>query len=316
MSMRAVEYDRYGGPEELSVRTVARPEPRAGQVLIRVHGTSVNPVDVTIRSGEMKLMAGRRFPKRTGLDYAGEVTALGPGVTDVKIGQRVWGFLGDVSGRTGAAAEYVAVKTSALGPAPARVDLTLAAALPSVGVTALRALRDVLRLASGEELLVVGASGGVGSTAIQIGLAMGARVTAVASAANHGLCRELGAAHTLDYRNPNAIAGSFDVVLDCHGTDLGRYRALLRRGGRMMTTASSGMGYAIRSIVTPGPRVRVMMARSRRADLTALAGYVDRQAVQPIVEETYPLEDIGQAHKLTGTGHARGKRVIAVLTSP
>ncbi|MEV4116930.1 NADP-dependent oxidoreductase [Nonomuraea sp. NPDC049695] len=314
--MRAVEYDRYGGPEELSVRTVARPEPGAGQALIRVHGTSVNPVDVTIRSGGMKLMAGRRFPKRTGLDFAGEVTELGPGATDVKVGQRVWGFLGDVRGRTGATAEYVAVKISALGPAPARVDLTLAAALPSVGVTALRALRDVLRLASGEELLVVGASGGVGSTAIQIGLAMGARVTAIASAVNRGFCRDHGATRTLDYRNPAAIGGSFDVVLDCHGSDLGRYRRLLRRGGRMMTTASSGMGYAMRSIVTPGPRVRVMMARSRRADLTALAEYVDRGAVQPIVEEIYPLEDIAQAHKLTETGHARGKRVIAVLTSP
>ncbi|MEU6431859.1 NADP-dependent oxidoreductase [Microbispora sp. NPDC046973] len=316
MSMRAVEYDRYGGPEELSVRTVARPEPRAGQVLVRVHGTSVNPVDVTIRSGGMKLMAGRRFPKRTGLDYAGEVIALGRGVTDVEVGQRVWGFLSDVSGRIGAAAEYVAVKASGLGPAPARVDLTWAAALPSVGVTALRALRDVLRLAAGEDLLVVGASGGVGSTAIQLGLAMGARVTAVAGADNHDFCRDLGASRTLDYRDPAAIGGSFDVVLDCHGSDLARYRRLLRRGGRMMTTASSGMGYAIRSIVTPGPRVRVMMARSRRADLTALAEYVDRGAVQPIVEEIYPLEDIGQAHKLAGTGHARGKRVITMLTSP
>src|SRR5689334_11787617 len=110
--MRAVEYDRYGGPEELSLRTVARPEPGAGQALVRVHGTSVNPVDVTIRSGGMKLMSGRRFPKRTGLDFAGEVTALGSGVTDVEVGQRVWGFLGGVSGRTGAAAEYLVVKPS------------------------------------------------------------------------------------------------------------------------------------------------------------------------------------------------------------
>lgn len=164
--MRAVEFDKYGGPEELHVRTVPRPEPRAGEVLIRVHGTSVNPVDVTIRSGRMKLMSGRRFPKRTGIDFAGEVTALGAGITELAVGDRVWGFLGGVSGRTGAAAEYVTAKAGTVSMAPGCVDLVHAAALPSVGVTALRALRDVVRLAPGEELLVVGASGGVGSTAI------------------------------------------------------------------------------------------------------------------------------------------------------
>ncbi|GAA4637226.1 NAD(P)-dependent alcohol dehydrogenase [Actinoallomurus vinaceus] len=312
--MRAVEYDRYGGPEELRVRTVPRLEPRAGEVLVRVHGTSVNPIDVKIRSGGMAMMSGRRFPKRTGLDFAGEVTALGPGVTDAAVGQRVWGFLGDVKGRIGAAAEYITVKTSALSLAPGGVDLVQAAALPSVGVTALRALRNVLRLAPGEDLLVVGASGGVGSAAIQLAVAMGAKVTAVAGATNHAFCRDLGAAGAFDYTDPKSIGGSFDVVLDCHGSDLGRYRRLLRRRGRMMTTASSGLGYAMLSTITPGPRVRLMMARSRRADLAALAEYVDQGSLRPTVESTYPLEEIDQAHKLAATGHARGKRVIRVLT--
>jgi NADPH:quinone reductase-like Zn-dependent oxidoreductase len=312
--MRAVEYDRYGGPEVLTVRTVPRPEPRAGEVLIRVLGTSVNPIDAKIRSGGMKVMSGRRFPKRTGLDFAGEVAALGAGVTDLAVGQRVWGFLGGISGRTGAAAEYLTAKPTAVSPAPTTVDLVQAAALPSVGVTALRGLRDVVRLAAGDELLVVGASGGVGSTAIQLANAMGAKVAAVASTANHAFCRDLGASRTFDYTDPRSISGPFDAIVDCHGASLGVYRSLLRRGGRMMTIASSGMGYALMSILAPGPRVRLMAARPRRSDLAALGEYVDRGALRPIVQEVYPLEEIGRAHELTGTGHARGKRLVRVVS--
>jgi len=313
--MRAVEYDRYGAPELLRVREVARPAPGAGQVLVRVHGTTVSPTDAVLRAGGMKLMSGRRFPKRTGLDFAGEVAALGAGATDLAVGQAVWGFLGDVSGKVGAAAEFVPVKVAALSQAPSSVDLVEAAALPSVGVTALVGLRDVLQLQAGERLLVIGASGGVGSAAVQLATAMGAEATAVASAANHDFCRGLGAVEAFDYRAPQHIRGAFDAVLDCHGSALPIYRRLLRRGGRMMTTASSGMGYAMRSVLTPGPRVRLMMARSKRADLTALAGYVDRGALRPVVEGVYPPEDIARLHRETATGHARGKRVITMLAT-
>jgi NADPH:quinone reductase-like Zn-dependent oxidoreductase len=311
--MRAVEYDRYGGPEVLRVRQVARPAVRAGQVLVRVHGTTVSPTDAVLRGGGMKLVSGRRFPKRTGLDFAGEVAEVGAGITDLSAGQRVWGFLGDVSGRVGAAAEFIPVKPAALSPAPAGIDLVEAAALPSVGVTALCALRDSLRLRSGDRLLVVGGSGGVGSAAIQLATATGAKVTAVSSAANQGFCEDLGAAETFDYTAPQRIGATFDAVLDCHGSALGTYRRLLRPGGRMMTTASSGMGYAMRSAVTPGPRVRVMMARSRRADLAALAEHVERGALRPVVEGVHPPERISQLHAEVATGHARGKRVISML---
>jgi NADPH:quinone reductase-like Zn-dependent oxidoreductase len=311
--MRAVEYTRYGDAGELAVRQVPRPAVSAGRVLVRVHGSSVNPTDVEIRAGRMRLMTGRRFPKRIGLDFAGEVVAVdSDGVTGVAVGERVWGFLSDISGRTGAAAEYVSVKPAAISTAPVSVDLVAAAALPSVGVTALRALRDVLRIRKGERLLVVGASGGVGGTAVQLGAALGADVTAVASSRNHAFCRELGAGHTVDYAAPHSLSRDFDAILDCHGTSLRTYRRLLRPRGRMMTTAAAGMGFAVRSVLLPGPRVRVMMARSRRADLTALADQVDQGILRPVVEEVYPLEELGRAHRAAETGHARGKKVIAV----
>lgn len=311
-TMRAVEYDRYGAAEELQIRTVPRPTPKAREALVRVVGTTINPIDVSIRSGDMRILTGRKFPKRTGRDFTGEVIALGSGVNDLSTGQRVWGFLTGLSGRVGTAAEYITVRATAVSSAPMTIDPVEAAALPSVGVTALHALRDVLRVRPGNRLLIVGASGGVGSVAIQLGVAMGAEVTAASSTANHDFCRGLGAADAVDYNDPKEIHGEYDAVLDCHGTSLGSYRRLVRRGGRIMTLATRGMGFALRSAVSPGPRIRIMMAQPRRADLAALSDYVDQKLIHPVVEETHPLEEITHLHKLAAGGHGRGKRVLQV----
>lgn len=314
-TMRAIQYDRYGGPEVLSVRTVPRPTPGPGRVLIRVHASSVNPIDVKIRSGAMRLMSGRRFPKLTGFDFAGEVAGLGSAVTGLTVGEHVWGVLSDLSGRTGAACEYILAKPEAVSAAPHSADLVSAAALPSVGVTALCALRDTLRLRPGQLLLVVGASGGVGSTAIQLAHAWGAHVTTIASAASAAHCRELGADQVLDYAvtPPNALNREFDAILDCHGASVRDYRRALRPGGRIATTSSSAIPSALLSAVLPGPRIRLLVARPRRADLQALAEHVDKKDLRPSVGQVYPLDDIQEAHRATETGHARGKRVIRLV---
>ncbi|MDX2941733.1 MULTISPECIES: NAD(P)-dependent alcohol dehydrogenase [Streptomyces] len=313
--MRAVRYDRYGGPEVLSVGAVPRPSPGPGQVLVRVHASSVNPIDVKIRSGGMRLVTGRRFPKRTGGDFAGEVVALGGKVTDVTVGEHVWGILSDVSGRTGAAGEYVLAKPQAISTAPSGTDLVSAAALPAVGITALQALRDTLRLRSGQRLLVVGASGGVGSAAVQLAHAWGAHVTTVAGAANTSFCRELGADVALDYATtpPNALKRQFDAILDCHGSAVRDYRRALRPGGRIASPSAGAIPFALLSTVLPGPRVRLLMAGPRRADLKTLADHVDRKELRPVVERVYPLDEIQDAHRATETGHARGKRVIRLV---
>lgn len=312
--MRAVQYDRYGGPEVLSVRSVPRPSPGPGHVLVRVHASSVNPMDVTIRSGGLRLMTGRRFPKHTGSDFTGEVVESGSDVTGFAVGEPVWGILGDVSGRTGTACEYTLVKPQAISAAPSRTDLVSAAALPSVGVTALRAL-DALGLRSGQRLLVVGASGGVGSTAIQLAHARGAHVTAIASAGNASFCRELGADVTLDYAaaEPNSLGAEFDAILDCHGSSVRDYRRAVRRGGRIVAISTRAIPFALLSTVLPGPRVRLLMARPRPGDLKTLAEHVERADLRPAVEHTYPLDEIQAAHRATEDGHARGKRVIRLL---
>ncbi|WP_196054628.1 NAD(P)-dependent alcohol dehydrogenase [Nocardia aurantiaca] len=310
--MRAAVYDRYGDPEVLSVRDVHRPQPGPRQVQVRVRATAVNPVDAKIRSGAMKLMSGRRFPKRTGGEFSGEITMLGSGVSDLAPGTQVWGFLGEVSGKAGSAAQYLVADASSIGPAPTTIDPVAAAALPTGGVTALLALRDTLKVTPGHRLLVVGASGGVGSAAIQLGVAFGAEVTAVSSPANHDLCQHLGATKVFDYADPAAVSGRFDAILDCHGTALATYRRLVRRGGRMLSTDPSGMKYAVLSTVLPGPRVRMIMAKSRRADLVALAEFVDSGRLQPVIDDVYALDDIAKAHQLAETGHARGKRLVTI----
>lgn len=190
-----------------------------------------------------------------------------------------------------------------------------AAALPSVGSTALQGLRDVLRVRPGHTVLIIGGSGGVGCVAIQLAVAMGATVTAISSSGNHGLCRSLGAAHVADYSDLGAMTGEFDAVLDSHGSDLPLYRRHVRRGGRMMSVSLDALGPALKSLLTPGPVIRFMVARPRHTDLADLAAYVDAGKLRPVIDTVHPLENITTAHRAVQTGHARGKRVIALHTT-
>lgn len=308
-TMRAVQIDHSGGPEVLRIRTVPVPTAAGGQVLVRVHATSINPSDVISRQVRFP-----RFPRGTGMDFAGEVVETGPGINDLAPGQRVWGYLGGLSGlrRTGGAADYVVVKRDRMAAAPATVDLVTAAALPTVGLTALQALRDALRLEAGRRLLVIGASGGIGSVAIQLARAMGAHVTAVSSARNAEFCRGLGADEVLDYNAtaPVTEERQFDALLACHGASLRRYHRLLRPRGRAATLPADTLSFALRSWLLPGPRVRFVYTWPRRRDLAELAGYVDRGELRPVIEQVYPLAAVQDAHRAVESGHARGKRVI------
>lgn len=314
--MRAVRYDRYGPPEVLEVREVPVPEPGEGEVLVRVAASGVNPKDAVVRGGEFTVFSGRRFPKGTGFDLAGEVAALGPGVTGLAVGQRVWGLLDGFDG--GAAADYVVARRDWVGPAPAGIDLVEAAALPLVGLTALQALRD---LRAGDRVLVKGASGGVGSVVVQLARARGAHVTAVASAANLDHLRALGADEVVDYAviDPAELQGPYDVYVDCFGdSPFRRYRRLLGRGGRFVAVAPSPELLLLGPLsrVLPMPSVRIAMVKPRRADLDELARLVDAGGLRMPVQATYPLERIAQAHADVRPRHARGKRVVLVADQP
>lgn len=308
-TMRAARHHSYGGPDVLRADTVDVPRPGPRDVLVRVHGASVNPSDALFRSGRLRV--GARLPRGTGLDLVGDVLAAGDRVDDLAVGDRVWGYRGGLPKRLGTIAEYAVMKAGRCALAPSAVDPVDAAALPTVGLTALQVLRDALRVRPGDQVLIVGASGGVGSAAVQLAVAMGATVTAVAGPANADLCRDLGAADVWDHTDlPTPADGEFDAVADLHGAHVRDYRRLLRRGGRMAATATRAVPFALASAVLPGPRVRVVQVKARRDDLAALARHVDDATLRPVVERRYPLDQIAAAHHAVETGHARGKRVI------
>lgn len=317
--MRAALYDRYGPPEVLYEGRLPKPVPAPGEVLIRVHATSVNGGELTGRAGKLRLataMLDRGFPKRVGIDFTGEVAATGADVTTHRTGDRVWGLL---PRRFGAAAEFVTVSTRQLAPAPTSVDLVQAAALPAVGTTAITALRDKARLQPGERLLVRGGSGGVGSVAVQLGHAYGAHVTALANTKQHEALLTLGADEVLDYRTTSAAdLPRFDVVLDTVGTEFRAYRRLLTQSGRMVAIAFdtdhlvTSLSYLAGSTVFVRHRIRFFSGNPRTDLLTDLTRLTDSGAIRPVVDTVFPLAKIAEAHRALEAGGVRGKLVIQV----
>lgn len=309
--MNLAVYDRYGPPDVLHVTTAPVPRPRPGEVLVRVRAVSVNGGENHMRSGHLRPFSGNRFPKRIGVDLAGEV--VDPGTSRFVAGEPVWGLLGR---RMGSAAEYVAVRAERLDRIPDGLDAVQAAALAS-GTTAVTALRDVAALAPRERLLVRGATGGVGHIAVQLGRAMGAHVTGLASAANLDLVKELGADEAVDYREPGEL-GRFDVVLDTVGTDPEAFRQLLAPGGRMVAI-SFDPTHLLRSaayLVTHAPRrtrwVRFFSGNPTTPLFADLGRWATAGAVRPYVDRVFPLAEIADAHRALEQGGVRGKIVVTL----
>ncbi|HJK97721.1 MAG TPA: NAD(P)-dependent alcohol dehydrogenase [Polyangiaceae bacterium LLY-WYZ-14_1] len=314
--MRAARFHRFGGPDVLSVEEVPDPDPDPGQVLVRVRAAALNPKDVLVRSGKFRWLGGSRFPKGTGLDFAGEVVKAGAGVADPSLapGRRVFGMLNGWDART--CAEQVVVPQDELAPIADGLDVEAVAGVPLAGLTALQALRDDVRLGAGERLMVNGASGGVGTLAVQIGRILGARVTGVSSARNAALVQDLGADEVVDYRTEDPLAGPrgpFDVVFDVFGNRTFRdARRVLSSRGRYVTTVPSPriLWDTAWTRLRPGPTAQLVVVRSRRRDLAKLAGWLEAGTLRPVVDRVMPLDDIVQAHTHLGTRRARGKVII------
>lgn len=318
-AMRAALYDRFGPPEVLSVGEVPVPVPAAGEVRVRVVATSVNGGDLLARSGALRLLTGSRFPRRTGLEFTGEVVEVGAATAPVAVGDRVWGTLPRsryVRGAAGAAAEYVVAPVGRVAPLPRGADEVEVVGLLAGGTTAVTALRDVAGLRRGERLLVTGANGGVGSVAIQLGRAMGAHVTAYGNGATLDLLRSLGADEAVDHAAvPVAGLGRFDVVLDTVGTAPAQLRARLARGGRMVAIAVRGLRpfvTVLASQVHGRRRIRVFSGDPGASLLHDVGRFVERGELRPVVAGVHELADIAAAHRaLEGRGVA-GKHVVRV----
>jgi NADPH:quinone reductase-like Zn-dependent oxidoreductase len=301
--MRVLEYDRFGGPIEL--RDAAPPEPRRGEILVAVRAAALNPKDIVVRQGKYRLASGSRFPMRTGYDWAGEV---------VGTGERRYGMIQRTRGGGGAAAERIVVRPEESAPMPAGLSFEEAAALPLVGQTALQALRDVARVRGGERVLISGASGGVGTHAVQVARALGCTVTTTSSAGNRALLESLGANEALDHAadDPLRRERAFEVIFDVFGNRsfAAARHALVRGGVYVSTLPKPHIFRAIARTLLSPTRVRLVIVRSRARDLEELTRLVEAGKLRPVVDRVFELGRAPEAFAYLATRHARGKVVL------
>ncbi|RTQ48941.1 NAD(P)-dependent alcohol dehydrogenase [Hymenobacter gummosus] len=313
--MKAIYYTEYGSADVLRYGEQPTPEPKAGELLVRVHASSVNPVDWKIRRGELRLVSGFCFPQIPGRDVAGVVARVGAGVSGFGPGDRVFGMV-DALG--GAGAEYAVLPAKVAAALPEGLSFAQAAAVPLAGLTALQALRDRGELATGERVLVNGAAGGVGTLAVQLARLLGAgHVTAVCSARNAALVRSLGPDEIIDYQQHDFTqdAGRYDLIFDAVArSSYLQSKAALRPGGRYVTTvidpkdALLGLPLSVFS----DKKLSMVLARDRGADTRQLARWLAAGQLRPVIDTTFPLADAAQAHRYSEQGHAAGKIVLTV----
>jgi NADPH:quinone reductase-like Zn-dependent oxidoreductase len=323
-TMRAVVQDRYGDtPDVLRPAEVARPEPGAGKVLVRVAAAGVDRGVWHLMAGKpyaARLAFGLRAPRNPvrGREFAGRVESVGAGVTAVRPGDEVFG-VGE-----GSFAEYVVASEKKVAPAPAGLTPVEAAAMPVSASTALQAVRNHGHVSTGQRVLVIGASGGVGTFAVQIAKASGAEVTGVCSTAKVDLVRSLGADVVIDYTQTDLAASGvrYDVVLDIGGDRPVRtLRRVLTPDGTLVIVGGEGggrwlgMGRQLRAaLLSPfvGQTLGFFVNRENAADLVALTGLVEDGRLRPVVDRVFPLEEAPAAVAYLTDGHARGKTVVEV----
>jgi NADPH:quinone reductase-like Zn-dependent oxidoreductase len=323
-TMQAITQDRYGEAEDvLRLEEIARPAIGAGEVLLRVHAAGVD-------RGVWHLMTGLPYPVRLagygirapktrvrGREVAGRVEATGPAVTALHVGDEVFGIA------DGSFAEYASARPGKLAPKPASLTFAQAAAVPVSALTALQAVRDRGHVQAGQKVLVIGASGGVGTFAVQIAKAAGAEVTGVSSTAKAEMVRSLGADHVIDYTREDITAGGrrYDVILDTGGhRPLGRLREVLTPRGTLVIVGSEnggrwlgGSDRQLRALMLSpftSQTLTTLICSENTQDLQALTDLIESGQVRPVIDRTYPLSQAAEAIQYLRDGHAQGKVVV------
>ncbi|MBI3596864.1 MAG: NAD(P)-dependent alcohol dehydrogenase [Nitrospirae bacterium] len=312
--MKAVLYRRYGSPEVLEYTDVPEPQIHKDQILVKVHAASVNPVDWKFRSGKPRIPF-LRLPRIPGLDIAGELVRVGNAVSRFKTGDTLYGMLSAFSG--GGCAAYAAVPERNAAIKPRNLTFEEAAAVPVAGLAALQALRDQGKIRSGHHVLINGASGGVGSFAVQIAKACGAKVTAVTSRKNADFVRGLGADDVIDYTSEDftKTGSRFDIIFDpIANRSFAECKSVLNPKGVYITTLPS-LAMIFPILTTPiigGKQARLVNVRARASDLGILTEWIEAGKIRPRIDKTFPLSKTAEAQAYSETGHARGKIVIKV----
>lgn len=325
--MRAAVYTEYGPPEVLHFQDVEKPTPKDDEVLIKVHATTVSTGDCNVRGftfippgfGPLpRLMFGIRKPRNPilGVVLAGEIEAVGKDVTHFKPGDPVYGIDG---GKMGAYAEYACrAESSALAIKPANLSYEEAAAIPFGAGTALSFLRDKGHIKSGHDVLVHGASGGVGSYAVQLAKHFGATVTGVCSTPNVDWVKSLGADRVIDYTQEDFTQNSdtYDIIFDSAISDMtfAKCKHTLKEQGRYLAIAG-GLGAMLQAPLTAmlgGKQLAAGAVPENKEDLDFLRGLIEDGAIKPMIDKCYPFEDLVEAHRYVDGGHKRGCVVVTL----
>ncbi len=320
--MKAIVYTRYGPPDVLQVKEVEKPGPNDGELVVKIHAASANPLDWHRMRGApflARLAGGLRKPKdpRLGADIAGRVEAVGNNVTQFQPGDEVFGAW------TGSFAEYASVPENRLALKPTNSSFEEAAAVPVAAITALQGLRDKGQIQSGQKVLVNGASGGVGTFAVQIAKSYGAEVTGVCSTRNLDLVRSIGADHVIDYTQEDFTKNGqhYDLIYDAVGNrSVSDYKRALNPNGTCVIAGFQNLLRLFEHMVlgplrsmTGNKKVGLMgTAKMNQKDLVYMKELLEAGKVVPVIDRRYPLSEVPEALRYLEEGHARGKVVITV----
>jgi len=313
-TMKAIVIHEYGGPEVLKYEDVPRPEPKADQILIRVIAAGVNPVDGMIRSGMFAKDGNGAFPMVLGGDIAGVVERVGNKITKFKAGDPVFAYVSLDSG--GGYAQYAVVPEGDAAPKPKSLPYVEAGAVPIVALTAWQALIDTAKLNAGQTVLIHGGSGGVGSFAIQIAKARGAKVIATASTANQDLLKQLGTDVAVDYTKQKFedVAKDVDVVVDSVGKDtLTRSYGVVKKGGIIVSLVARPNQSDLEK---HGIRGVALSVEPNSGELAQIGKLIDEKKIRVIVSQTFPLSEAKKAQEQVASGHTRGKIVLKLAEEP
>jgi NADPH:quinone reductase-like Zn-dependent oxidoreductase len=309
-------YDRFGDDSVLSLRDTAVPQAARGQVQVRVRMASLNPVDFKLRSGILRMVGRPKRPAITGKDFAGEITALGADVRGYQLGQRVFGSV-DPMGGQGSCAQFVALASDLVAPTPDALSDEVAASLPVASGTALQSLTDIARLQRGQSILITGASGSVGASAVQLARLIGARITGVCGTANVDYVRSIGAERVIDYRTGNwlQLDQRFDVIFDAAAAaSFSQARPLLTTEGIYINTMPGPALYWAAVVARASSRQRCVpfLLKTDAALLRRLAQFAAERVIVPCIQEIVDLTQVASAQRRMQQGKVHGKVCVRV----
>jgi NADPH:quinone reductase-like Zn-dependent oxidoreductase len=318
--MKAVVYEKYGSPDVLDIREVDKPSVTDDEILVKVHSASIQQTDINFRKGSpflARVFAGLFKPKNPilGCDYSGIVEAVGKNVKEYKIGDEVFGQLNQ---RTGTHAEIISVSMKEISQKPNNLNFVEAASVGVAGTIALQCLRDHGAIQRGQKVLINGASGGIGTFAVQIAKSHNTEVTGVCSTTNIEMLKSIGADHVIDYTKEDFTKkiDEYDIIFDTvrKSTFKDCKDALTSKGIYVSTEFGPSIMLQMRLNSNPnGKRMVGMLLKTVPADLDYLRGLIEAGKIKPVIDRSYPLEKIAEAHQYVELGHAKGKVIIKIV---